>query len=137
MPNIRSASKRMRQNQTRYRENLSVKRSMRQAIKQTYDAISNHQEQEAREHAKNAQKAIDKAVKKGVIKKNTGARKKSRLTRQLEQAFASSKSGSDAKKTSGGSQKQASGNKKSGTTSGSKSKSTSSSSTKKQSGSSK
>ena len=108
MPNIKSAQKRMRQNTSRYRENLNAKRAMRQAIKDSYDAIATGQQQQAREHAKTAQKAIDKAVKKGVIKKNTAARKKSRLNRQLEQAFAST---TKTKSTSGSSQKQTAGSK--------------------------
>jgi small subunit ribosomal protein S20 len=132
MPNIKSAQKRMRQNTSRYRKNLSAKRAMRQAIKDSYDAIANHQQQQAREHAKTAQKAIDKAVKKGVIKKNTAARKKSRLNRQLEQAFAST---TKTKSTSGKVQKQTAPVKKASSGSGSSSTSTSKSNSKKQSAS--
>jgi small subunit ribosomal protein S20 len=131
MPNIKSAQKRMRQNTSRYRENLSAKRAMRQAIKDSYDAIATQQQQQAREHAKTAQKAIDKAVKKGVIKKNTAARKKSRLNRQLEQAFAST---TKTKSTSDEVQQQTAPVKKASSGSGT---STSKSSAKKQSASSK
>lgn len=96
MPNIKSAAKRMRQNETRYQENLKVKRQMRRAIKNAMDCIANNQETEARGYAQTAQKMIDKAVKKGVIKKNTASRKKSQLTRRVEEAFGTQKTGSTA-----------------------------------------
>lgn len=134
MPNIKSAAKRMRQDETRYRENLKVKRQMRRAIKDTMDCIAANQEKEARGYAQTAQKMIDKAVKKGVIKKNTASRKKSQLMRRVEEAFGTRKTGSTAaagKSTTGS-------NKKSGTSASGKSGSRSTSaSTTQQSSSSK
>ena len=37
-----------------------------------------------KENTKALQKAVDKAVKKGIIKKNTGARRKSRFMKKRE-----------------------------------------------------
>lgn len=91
MPIIKSAAKRMRQNKQQYRENLAVKRDMREAVKIVSEKISNNKQAEAKEQLKAAQKAIDKAVKKGVIHKNTAARKKSLLTRRMEAAFGAEK----------------------------------------------
>ena len=89
MPIIQSAAKRVRQDKTRYRRNLSYKRNMRDAIKAVSSAVSNNDEKAAREQLPVAQKAIDKAVKKGVVHKNTAARKKSQIARKIDTAFAS------------------------------------------------
>lgn len=124
MPNIKSAAKRMRQNETRYQENLKVKRQMRRAIKNAMDCIANNQEKEARSYAQTAQKMIDKAVKKGVIKKNTASRKKSQLTRRVDEAFGTHKS----KTTAAAGKNTAGSGKKSGTSAASKSGSQSTSS---------
>lgn len=76
MPNIQSARKELRKAKKRAalnklrRENF--KDSIKKAIKTpTADAI------------KAAQKALDKAAKAGVIKKNTASRKLSRLMKKL------------------------------------------------------
>lgn len=91
MPIIQSAAKRVRQDKTRYRRNLSYKRAMKAAVKDVTDAVSNNDEKTARAQLPLAQKAIDKAVKQGVIHKNTAARKKSQLTRQIDSTFGEKK----------------------------------------------
>ena len=55
---------------------------MRSAVKGARTAIEGGQAAQARETLRTIQ-VLDKAVTKGVIHKNTAARKKSRLTRQL------------------------------------------------------
>ena len=96
MPIIQSAAKRVRQDKTRYRRNLSYKRAMKTAVKNVTDAISSGDEKAAKEQLPAAQKAIDKAVKQGVVHKNTASRKKSQLTRQIEAAFGKEKTASKA-----------------------------------------
>lgn len=91
MPIIKSAAKRMRQDRERYRRNLHVKRQMRTAVKTVTDSIAAGKEKQARDAQQAAQKAIDKAAKKGVIHKNTAARKKSQLARQLKERFGAEK----------------------------------------------
>lgn len=91
MPIIQSAAKRVRHDKTRYRRNLSYKRAMKTAIKDVTDAVSSNDEKTARAQLPIAQKAIDKAVKQGVIHKNTASRKKSQLTRQIDSTFGEKK----------------------------------------------
>ena len=84
MPNIRSAKKRLRQNKKRRLRNKSVKSYLKTITKK----VKNAKEQtEAIELLKEAYKAYDMAVSKGVIHKNNAARHKSRLTRFINKKF--------------------------------------------------
>ncbi len=80
MANIKSQLKDIVQNEKRRQQNIAV----RSAIK-TYSkkALATAGTDEARENLNLALKSIDKAVSRGVIKKNTGARKKSLLMRTV------------------------------------------------------
>ena len=60
-------------------KNKIVKGVFRNAIKKTNENITAGKVAEAQELLKAAIKALDKAAQKNVIKKNTAARKKSRL----------------------------------------------------------
>ena len=60
-------------------KNKIVKGVFRNAIKKTNENIASGSIAEAQELLKAAIKALDKAAQKKVIKKNTAARKKSRL----------------------------------------------------------
>ncbi len=60
-------------------KNKIVKGVFRNAIKKTNENIAAGAVKEAQEFLKAAIKALDKAAQKNVIKKNTAARKKSRL----------------------------------------------------------
>jgi len=77
MPNIKSAKKRVSVIKRQSEENIPVKGSMRTAVKKSVKDITNT------ELLNDAFKKIDKAVSKGVIKKNTAARKKSRLMKKV------------------------------------------------------
>lgn len=57
---------------------------MRMLIKQTRKLIKEGKKPEALKMLSQAYKAIDKAAKRGVIKKNTASRNKSRLTKAVE-----------------------------------------------------
>jgi small subunit ribosomal protein S20 len=83
MPIIKSAKKALRQNKKRKLENLKVKNKMKDQVKKIKSFVSNGKKKEAQENLSRGYKAIDKAVKKGIIKKNTAARKKSRLTKLI------------------------------------------------------
>ena len=48
-------------------------------IKKAIKSVENKDKAKAEEYAKKVIKSIDKAIQAGVIKKNTGARQKSRL----------------------------------------------------------
>ena len=60
-------------------KNKKVKGVFKNAIKETKENVAAGKVAEAQELLKKAIKALDKAAQKKVIKKNTAARKKSRL----------------------------------------------------------
>ena len=79
-----SAKKRARQNERRRMRNRSAKRSVKTQIRQFEVAVREKKEAEVVEQAlRSVQKKIDKLAAKGTMHKNTAARRKSRLARQL------------------------------------------------------
>lgn len=85
MPIIKSAKKRARQTQVREARNRLTKKNMREAIKALREDAKNGGKNAA-ELFKKAQATIDTAVKKNVLHKNNGSRKKSRLNAELKAA---------------------------------------------------
>jgi len=83
MPITKSAKKALRQNKRRRQRNLRRLRAMRDLIKKIRKLVLENKNKEAEELLPKAYKAIDKAAKTGVIKKNTASRKKSRLTKLI------------------------------------------------------
>lgn len=79
VPIKKSAKKYMRVTDRKTIKNKIVKGTFRNAIKETKENITAGKVAEAQELLKRAIKALDKAAQKNVIKKNTAARKKSRL----------------------------------------------------------
>ena len=86
MPNIRSAAKRMRQNEKRRIRNRVYRGRARTFIKKAQAAMAAGDLEEARDQSVLAIKALDKAAQKGVIHKNNAARRKSRLLKSLAAA---------------------------------------------------
>jgi len=84
LPNIKSASKRVKTNERNRQRNVAVRSAVKTSIKKVFEAIKNDEDQDKLKAAVNrAYSIIDKAVTKGVMHKNTAARKKSRLTRHV------------------------------------------------------
>ncbi len=81
MPNLRNARKALRQAQKRTLENNAVRRTYKKAVKEVTKAIEKGEKNIA-EQMRIAQKQLGKAAKKGVMKKNTAARKLSRLMKK-------------------------------------------------------
>lgn len=79
-----SAKKRIRQNETRRALNRWRLRSMREAMKDLQDKLLHGSVQDAEASFKTACALIDKTAGKGVIHKNSAARKKSRLSARLK-----------------------------------------------------
>lgn len=79
MPITSSAKKALRASKKKQLFNLRRKNEMQSVIKQYKKLISAKKTDEAKKLIPRLQKAIDKAAKRGVIKKNTASRKKSRL----------------------------------------------------------
>ena len=86
MPNSASAKKELRKSKTRQMRNKKIKDSLRDLIKKSRKAIE-AKDASAKELVAKTLCALDKAAGKGVIKKNAGIRKKSRLHKKLNQTF--------------------------------------------------
>lgn len=83
MPNIKSAAKRMRTSEAARVANHAVKREITSSRRKLFEAI----EQGDREAGEKAFRAyasvVDKAAKKGVLKKNAASRRKSQAARRM------------------------------------------------------
>lgn len=73
----------MRQSRRRNVINTRTKFKFKTAVKETRTLISENNAKDAGESLKKAMSALDKAVKKNVIHKNTAARRKSRLQKAI------------------------------------------------------
>jgi small subunit ribosomal protein S20 len=82
LANTKSAIKRIRQSETRRVRNRMIRSKVRTAVKIARTAVANPSP-EARSAVLDAIRTLDKAVTKGVLHRNTAARKKSALARQL------------------------------------------------------
>jgi len=83
MPITKSAKKALRQNATRRARNLKSKRNMKDVVKQFRKLVEQKKSEEASALLSRVYKTLDKTAKKGVIKKNTASRLKSRLAKRL------------------------------------------------------
>jgi len=83
--NIASQIKRNRQNETRRQRNKAVRSELHTRTRTAVAAVEAGAD-DAEEATKAAIERIDSAVAKGVLHKNTGARKKSRLVKQFNSA---------------------------------------------------
>ena len=81
-----SAKKAIRAAARRKLFNDQRKKTLRDTFKEVLNLAKKGSRAEAEALLPTAYKAIDKALKRGVIKKNTAARRKSRLARQLKPA---------------------------------------------------
>lgn len=83
MPITTSAKKALRQSKKRRGRNKRVRVKVRDVIKEMRALVSQQKKEEARLLLSKLYKTLDKAVKVGVMKKNTAARAKSRITLSL------------------------------------------------------
>ena len=84
MANHKSALKRAGQNEIRRLRNRSVKSRVKTVVKAVRQAVASDAGDSISTDFKTAQAAIDKAVKKGVLHKRTGARKIARLAKLIQ-----------------------------------------------------
>jgi len=82
-PITKSAKKALRQSLKRRVRNLRKKEKIKNLFKQVKKLIFQKKIEEIKKLLPEIYKALDKAAKTGVIKKNTAARKKSRLTKLI------------------------------------------------------
>ncbi len=83
MPNIKSAKKRVEVTERNRSRNVALKSSIKTAVRRVYEAIKAADIEKIKTALSKAYSTIDKAVSKGVLHRNTAARKKSRLTRHV------------------------------------------------------
>ncbi|MBO6232754.1 MAG: 30S ribosomal protein S20 [Clostridia bacterium] len=88
MPNIKSAKKRVQVIEKKTLRNNMIKSSYKTAVRKFEEAIEAGKIDEAKTLFVEATKKIDQACTKGVIVKNTAARKKSSLSKKLNAANA-------------------------------------------------
>lgn len=83
MPNIKSASKRMRQNIKRRAANRAQRSALRTAEKKLTAALVQGDKEAAQAGLQPALKIIGKSAAKGLISKNAAARKASRIMKKI------------------------------------------------------
>ncbi|HKD22178.1 MAG TPA: 30S ribosomal protein S20 [Rhizomicrobium sp.] len=83
MPNIASAKKRVRRTAKRTAINHSRKARIRNYTRKVEEALAKGDKTGAQAALKAAEPEIMRGVSKGVIHKNTGSRKVSRLTKRI------------------------------------------------------
>ena len=83
MPNIKSSKKDVIRSKVAYEKNKADKSALKTAVKKFDAALEAADKAEATAAYTEAVKKIDKAVLKGILHKNTAARKKSSMTLQL------------------------------------------------------
>ena len=88
MPNIKSAIKRVGVIEKKTLRNNMIKSEYKTAIRRFEEALASNNKEEATKLLSVATKKIDQACTKGVIVKNTAARKKSNLAKKLNVANA-------------------------------------------------
>jgi small subunit ribosomal protein S20 len=82
MPNKKSAAKELRKAVKRNAANKKVSNKLKDLVKTSLKQIKASDKQVKEDYKKTIQ-AIDKATKKGIIKKNTASRKKSKLMKKV------------------------------------------------------
>lgn len=87
MPITQSAKKAVRQSLRRKKRNLGYKIKIKKLLKEAKNLIAQKKNEEAKKLLPQIYKAVDKAAKIGVIKKNTAARRKSRITKLISTKF--------------------------------------------------
>lgn len=83
MPNIKSAIKRVSVIEKKTLRNNMIKSGYKSAVKKFEQAVEAGNVEEAKTLFSQATRKIDQACSKGVIVKNTAARKKSNLAKKL------------------------------------------------------
>jgi len=86
MPNAPAAKKALRQSAKNRERNLKIENRLKDLIKKSRRLIV-AKDAAAKEFVTKTLTALDKAAQKGVIKRNTRDRRKSKLHQHLNQAF--------------------------------------------------
>ena len=88
MANIKSAKKRVLIAEKNRIRNVAFKSSIKTAVRKVLELANAGQQEELKSALSKAYQLCDKAVSKGILHKNTAARKKSRLTKAINKIAA-------------------------------------------------
>ena len=83
MPNSKQASKRLRQAKVRNLRNRMVKSEIKTYTKKVLAAVTEGNAKNAEDSLRDVQSRLDKAAQKGVMHKNTVARRKAQLAAKV------------------------------------------------------
>lgn len=83
MANIKSAKKRVLIAERNRVRNQAVKSRIKTMVKKVLSAVELNEVENAKVALSNVYKELDKAVTKGIVKKNTASRKKARLAAKV------------------------------------------------------
>lgn len=83
MPNIKSAKKRVELSRSANAKNKAEKSVLKTTVKKFEAAVAEGNREQADSAYKAAVVCVDKAVRKGILHKNTAARKKSSMTLKM------------------------------------------------------
>lgn len=84
MPNSKSSKKRLKQAQKRTEVNKARKTRVKTFVRKVEDFIKAGKKKEAEQAMKKAEAEIARGSQKGIMKKNTAARKTSRLVKRVK-----------------------------------------------------
>jgi small subunit ribosomal protein S20 len=83
MANLPAAKKSIRQDKKRRQRNIAIKSQLRTLVKKLKGLVDEGKADEASKMLSSIMSKLDKAAKKGIIKRNNADRKKSKLAAQL------------------------------------------------------
>lgn len=86
MPITKSAKKALRSSKRKREFNFVKKELLNKVVKKVKKLVAEKKTKEAEALMSEVQKIIDKSVKTGLLKKNTAARKKSRISAMIKKA---------------------------------------------------
>ena len=86
MPNIKSAKKRMKQNEQNRKRNVARKTALKTAVRRVKDALANNDIENAKTFLKDAEAKLARAAGKKVLHKNAASRRIGRLAKRVSDA---------------------------------------------------
>jgi small subunit ribosomal protein S20 len=83
MANIKSAKKRAKTNEIKRKRNVARRSEIKTSTKKVLDALAGNNVEDAKKFLREVESEISRACGKGLFKKNTAARKVSRLAKKV------------------------------------------------------
>jgi small subunit ribosomal protein S20 len=83
MPNLAAAKKSIKQDKKRHAQNIDIRSDLKTMVKKLNSFISSNNAAEAAKQLTTVMSKLDKAAKRGIIKRKTADRNKSRLSAKV------------------------------------------------------